>query len=53
VRAYYNEIDPKVAAWLRELIVEGVIPDGGSEFDILLDAFREIYTTGQGKKGTA
>lgn len=27
-RAYYNEIDPWAAAWLRELIVAGLIPDG-------------------------
>ncbi len=26
--AYYNEIDPKAAAWLRELIKEGLIADG-------------------------
>jgi DNA (cytosine-5)-methyltransferase 1 len=26
--AYYNEFDPKAAAWLRELIKEGLIPDG-------------------------
>jgi DNA (cytosine-5)-methyltransferase 1 len=25
---YYNEIDPKAAAWLRELIKQGLIPDG-------------------------
>jgi len=25
---YYNEFDPKAAAWLRELIKEGLIPDG-------------------------
>lgn len=25
---YYNEFDPFAAAWLRELIKEGVIPDG-------------------------
>ncbi len=25
---YYNEFDPKAAAWLRELIVEGLIPPG-------------------------
>ena len=25
---YYNEIDPKAASWLRELISEGHIPDG-------------------------
>ena len=27
-RAYYNEIDPFAAAWLRNLIKEGLIPDG-------------------------
>ena len=26
--AYYNEIDPQKAAWLRELIREKVIADG-------------------------
>jgi DNA (cytosine-5)-methyltransferase 1 len=25
---YYNEYDPKAAAWLRELIKQGLIPDG-------------------------
>ena len=25
---YYNEIDPHAAAWLRELIKAGLIPDG-------------------------
>lgn len=25
---YYNEIDPKCCAWLRELIADGLIPDG-------------------------
>lgn len=25
---YYNEFDPKAAAWLRALIAEGLIPDG-------------------------
>jgi site-specific DNA-cytosine methylase len=28
VSVYYNEIDPKAAAWLRELIKEGHIADG-------------------------
>jgi len=28
MRAYYNEFDPKVAAWLRELIKRGLIADG-------------------------
>ena len=28
MRHYYNEIDPKAAAWLRELITAGEIPDG-------------------------
>jgi len=26
--AYYNEIDPKAAAWLRELVKQGLIADG-------------------------
>jgi DNA (cytosine-5)-methyltransferase 1 len=26
--AYYNEIEPEAAAWLRELVKEGLIPDG-------------------------
>lgn len=25
---FYNEHDPKAAAWLRQLIAEGLIPDG-------------------------
>jgi hypothetical protein len=25
---YYNEIDPKAAAWLRELIKQNLIPNG-------------------------
>lgn len=28
MRAYYNEIDPKAAAWLRELIAAGLIAPG-------------------------
>ena len=28
MRAYYNELDPKMAAWLRELIGRGLLPDG-------------------------
>jgi len=28
VKAYYNEFDPKAAAWLRELVKEGHIADG-------------------------
>ena len=27
-RAYYNEFDPKAAAWIRELIAAGAIPPG-------------------------
>lgn len=27
-RAYYNEIDPYAAQWLRKLITEGLIADG-------------------------
>ena len=26
--AYYNEIDPKAAAWLRELVKQGHVADG-------------------------
>ena len=28
MKSYYNEHDPKAAAWLRELIKAGLIPDG-------------------------
>ena len=28
MKVYYNEIDPKAAAWLRELIKRGLIPAG-------------------------
>jgi DNA (cytosine-5)-methyltransferase 1 len=28
MKAYYNEFDPKAAAWLRELIAKGLIPAG-------------------------
>ena len=28
MKAYYNEFDPKAAAWIRELIKEGLIADG-------------------------
>ena len=28
MKAYYNEIDPKKAAWLRELIERGLVADG-------------------------
>ena len=28
MKAYYNEFDPKIAAWLRELIAMGVLMDG-------------------------
>ena len=27
-RVYYNENDPRAAAWLRELIKDGLIPKG-------------------------
>src|SRR5690606_16323109 len=27
-RHYYNEFDPKAAAWLRELMAAGLIPEG-------------------------
>lgn len=28
VTAYYNEFDPKAAAWLRELIADGLVARG-------------------------
>ena len=28
MRHYYNEYDPKAAAWIRQLIADGAIPDG-------------------------
>ena len=28
MKAYYNEYDKKAAAWLRELIADGLIADG-------------------------
>lgn len=35
--AYYNEIDPKAAAWLRELIRHGLIADGEVDERSILD----------------
>jgi DNA (cytosine-5)-methyltransferase 1 len=35
--AYYNEIDPKAAAWLRELIKRGLIADGEVDERSILD----------------
>lgn len=32
---YYNEFDPKAAAWLRELIKARLIPDGHILLDLL------------------
>ncbi len=44
--AYYNEIDPKAAAWLRELIKQGHIADGvvddRSIVDVRPDELREF-----------
>jgi DNA (cytosine-5)-methyltransferase 1 len=44
--AYYNEIDPKAAAWLRELIKQGHIADGvvdeRSIVDVTPDELREF-----------
>jgi len=36
-RAYYNEFDPFAAAWLRELIKEGLIADGEVDERTILD----------------
>lgn len=35
--AYYNEFDPKAAAWLRSLIKAGLIPDGVVDDRSILD----------------
>lgn len=44
--AYYNEIDPNAAAWLRELIKRGHIADGvvdeRSIVDVRPDELREF-----------
>ena len=44
--AYYNEIDPKAAAWLRELIKQGHIADGivdeRSIIDVTPDELRDF-----------
>jgi DNA (cytosine-5)-methyltransferase 1 len=37
VSAYYNEFDPKAAAWLRELIKRGLIADGVVDERSILD----------------
>lgn len=36
-KAYYNEFDPKAAAWLRELIKRGLIMDGEVDDRSILD----------------
>jgi DNA (cytosine-5)-methyltransferase 1 len=36
-KAYYNEIDPKAAAWLRELIKAGLIADGEVDTRSIVD----------------
>lgn len=36
-RAYYNEFDPYAAQWLRNLIAEGVIPDGDVDSRSIID----------------
>lgn len=35
--AYYNENDPKTAAWLRELIKAGLIADGEVDTRSIVD----------------
>ncbi len=35
--AYYNEFDPFAAAWLRELIADGLIADGDVDERSILD----------------
>lgn len=35
--AYYNEFDPKAAAWLRQLIKDGLIADGEVDERSIID----------------
>ena len=35
--AYYNEIDPKACAWLRQLIKNGLIMDGEVDERSIID----------------
>lgn len=37
MRAYYNEFDPKAAAWLRELIKAQLIMDGDVDERSIID----------------
>jgi len=41
VGAYYNEIDPYAAAWLRNLIAAGHLPDGEVDTRSILDVSPE------------
>jgi len=41
VAAYYNEFDPKAAAWLRELIKEGHLPSGDVDERSILEVQAE------------
>jgi DNA (cytosine-5)-methyltransferase 1 len=39
--AYYNEIDPKAAAWLRELVKAGLIADGEVDTRSIVDVHHD------------
>lgn len=36
-RVYYNEFDPFAAAWLRELMKDGLIPEGDVDERSIVD----------------
>ena len=46
--AYYNEFDPMAAAWLRELIKAGLIPDGEVDTRSIVDVRRPDLRHGRG-----
>ncbi len=44
IAAYYNEFDPKAAAWLRELIADGLIAYGNAIVPTLAAEFIKAFT---------
>ena len=40
--AYYNEFDPKAAAWIRQLIKNGMITDGVVDERSIIDVEPDV-----------